>query len=303
MYGSRADAEHTGLVMDIDPSLVSTLVAEQFPQWQDLPVREVDRQGWDNRTFRLGDELSVRLPSGEAYAAAVAKEERALRFLDGALPFPVPSLVGVGVSGSGYPYPWSVRNWLPGDTVESTPGLDRHRLAQDLGNLLTSLRSLATEEGPAAGRHSHFRGCHPSVHSDQVDVALRELEGQVDVALCREIWLTGTTSVWKAEPVWYHGDFAEGNLLVAKGRLSAVIDFGTCGVGDPACDLVMAWTYFDGAERAVFREHAGLDDDAWERARAWALWKAVATMAGLSSPDPEGIQVGILAEVLADLVV
>lgn len=285
---------------EINALLVSTLVADQFPQWRDLPVREVDQQGWDNRTFRLGDDLSVRLPSGEAYASAVAKEERALRFLDGALALPVPSLLGIGVPSEGYPYPWSVRNWLPGDTIEGTPGLNQDLLAQDLGEWLTSLRCQATGEGAAAGRHSHFRGCHPSVYSDQVDIALRELAGTVNVAKCRDIWLTGTTTVWKAEPVWYHGDFAEGNLLVTDRRLSAVIDFGTCGVGDPACDLVIAWTYFTGTQRAVFRKHAGLEDDAWQRARAWALWKALATMVGLSSPDPEGTQTKILAEVLAD---
>lgn len=285
---------------EINASLVSRLVAEQFPQWRALPVREVDRQGWDNWTFRLGDDLSVRLPSGAVYAAAVAKEERALSFLDGALSLPVPSLMGIGVPSEDYPYPWSVRNWLPGDTIGGTPGLDQDRLAQALGTWLTSLRSQATGAGSVAGRHSHFRGCHPSVYSDQVEVALRELDARIDRGLCREIWLTGTTSVWKAEPVWFHGDFAEGNLLVADGQLSAVIDFGTCGVGDPACDLVIAWTYFTGAHRAVFREYAGLEDDAWERARAWALWKALATMVGLSSPDPGGTQTRILAEVLAD---
>lgn len=291
-------------VTQIDESLVSKLIAEQFPQWRDLPVRGVDRQGWDNRTFRLGDGLSVRMPSGQAYVAAVEKEERVLRFLGAELPRPVPSLVALGVPGAGYPHPWSVRNWLPGDTVENTPDLDRHQLARDLGEVLRAFRSLATDAGPAAGRHSHFRGCHPSVHSDQVDVALQELGGQVDIDLCREIWLTATTSVWRTDPVWYHGDFAEGNLLVEDGRrLSAVIDFGACGIGDPACDLVMAWTYFSGEERTVFREAAGLGDDAWQRARGWALWKALATLAGLSSPDPEGIQTRILVEVLADPVV
>lgn len=90
---------------EIDEALVSKLIAEQFPQWRDLPVRGVDRQGWDNRTFRLGDDLSVRIPSGQAYVAAVEKEERVLRFLGAELPRPGPSLVALGVPGAGYPHP------------------------------------------------------------------------------------------------------------------------------------------------------------------------------------------------------
>jgi aminoglycoside phosphotransferase (APT) family kinase protein len=291
----------TACVTEIDEALVSELVAEQFPQWRDLPVRRVRRQGWDNRTFRLGDELSVRLPSAEGYVAAVEKEDRVLRFLGSVLPLSVPSVVALGVPGSGYPYPWSVRNWLPGETVVHTPDLDRRRLARDLGAVLSTLRALPADDGPAAGSHSHFRGCHPSVYSDQVDHALRDLAPVVDVERCREIWLTATTSVWPAKPVWYHGDLAVGNMLAAEGRLSALIDFGACGVGDPACDLVMAWTYFVGEERTEFRESAGLADEVWRRARGWALWKALVTMAGLSQPDPA--QTRIITEVLTDPVV
>ncbi|MFB4268615.1 phosphotransferase [Nonomuraea sp. GTA35] len=129
---------------------------------------------------------------------------------------------------------------------------------------------------------------------------MRRLDGDVDAAACRAVWADAVDSAWREAPVWFHGDVAPGNLLVRRGRLSAVIDFGTCGVGDPACDLVMAWTYFDGPERQVFREAAGLPADAWRRARGWALWKALATMAGLSSPDPEGFQRGVLGRVIED---
>ncbi|MCL2782217.1 MAG: phosphotransferase, partial [Actinomycetia bacterium] len=102
---------------------------------------------------------------------------------------------------------------------------------------------------------------------------------------------------------WFHGDVAAGNLLAVDGRLAAVIDFGTCGVGDPACDLVIAWTYFRGDERAVFRESVGLDDDTWRRARGWALWKALVTMAGMSGPDPDRGAARALREVLRDPVI
>jgi aminoglycoside phosphotransferase (APT) family kinase protein len=132
--------------------------------------------------------------------------------------------------------------------------------------------------GPAAGLHSFHRGCHPGVYEDQVEEALRALGDAVDADTCRAIWREAMTSTWAGPAVWFHGDVAAGNLLTASGRLCAVIDFGTCGVGDPACDLVIAWTFLGPEQREVFRDAAGLPDDAWARARGWALWKALIGM-------------------------
>ncbi|MEO3779230.1 aminoglycoside phosphotransferase family protein [Micromonospora sp. B11E3] len=285
-------------MIEITPGLAHALVAEQFPQWSHLPVAPVARQGWDNRTFRLGDELAVRLPSAEGYVPGVDKEDRCLRVLVGHVPLPVPEPVATGRPAAGYPFPWSIRRWLPGETVEAATDVDRAALARDLGAFLTALRQAPTEAGPACGRHSFFRGCHPSVYSDDVEQSLDRLRNVVDVAACRAVWAQALTSAWPSAPTWFHGDVAVGNLLTTGGRLSAVIDFGTCGVGDPACGLVMAWTYFEGDERNLFREAVGLPDDAWRRARGWALWKALVTMAGQSSPDPEGVQNRILVQVL-----
>lgn len=283
----------------IDERVVADLVEEQFPRWANLPVRAVPRQGWDNATFRLGEDLSVRLPRAESYAAAVQKESRALGFLDGRLPVAVPSVVGLGEPGRSYPFPWSIRRWLAGDTVDASPGLDRVRLATDLGSLLRALMSLPIDAGTTAGRHSFYRGSHPSVYSDEVDAALEHLHGRVDTERCRRVWLTATGSAWDAPPVWFHGDVAVGNLLVSEGRLSAMIDFGTCGVGDPACDLVMAWTYFEGEARDAFREAVGLDAATWWRARGWALWKALVTLSRGAGPGGDDSW-RVLDEVLTD---
>ncbi len=283
--------------VDIDAAVVAELVEEQFPRWAHLPVRAVARQGWDNRTFRLGEDLSVRLPVAESYATAVQKESRALEFLAGRLPVAVPSVVALGEPGRGYPFPWSIRRWLDGDTVDRVAGLDRVRLAVDLGGLLRVLRSLPVHAGQAAGRHSFLRGSHPSVYSDDVHAALQRLDDTVDTENCRSVWLAATSSVWESSPVWFHGDVAVGNLLVSDGSLSAMIDFGTCGVGDPACDLVMAWTYFEGDARDAFRDAVGLDDATWGRARGWALWKALVTLSSGSGPGGDNSR-RVLHEVL-----
>lgn len=255
------------------------------------------RQGRDNRTFRLGDDLSVRLPSAESYVAGVQKESRALKFLDGRLPVSVPSVVGLGVSGRGYPFPWSIRRWLTGDTVDESAGLDRVQLAIDLGGFLRALRSLPVGAGTAAGRHSFYRGSHPSAYSDEVQAAIEQLHGEVDTDGCQSVWLAATTSAWDSPPVWFHGDVAVGNLLASDSGLSAIIDFGTCGIGDPACDLVMAWTYFEGEARDAFHDSVGLDIATWRRARGWALWKALVTLSGGSGPE-ENDSRRVLDEVL-----
>ncbi|WP_433726556.1 aminoglycoside phosphotransferase family protein [Actinoplanes sp. CA-051413] len=280
----------------ITTDLVRALIAEQFPQWTDLPVTPVPRQGWDNRTFRLGDQLSVRLPSAEGYVAAVEKENRWLPELAGHLPLPVPSPVAVGRPGAGYPYPWSVRQWLTGDTLEDAAAVDRLRLARDLGEFLTVLRQ-APVAGPPGGRHSFFRGCHPSAYADGVEQALKELGDAVDVRACRAVWAEALDSSWESAPVWFHGDIAVGNLLVRDGRLAAVIDFGTCGVGDPACDLVIAWNTLEGDERAAFRDAVGLDRQTWQRARGWALWKALIMLA---EPGAAPAWRHVVDQVLAD---
>ncbi|SDD01903.1 aminoglycoside phosphotransferase family protein [Glycomyces harbinensis] len=287
---------------EITADLARRLVADQFPHWAHLPVAPVPRQGWDNRTFRLGTDLSVRLPSAAGYAAAVEEEDRCLPVLAEHLPIAIPEPVALGRPSPQYPHPWSVRRWLEGDTVEAAAGLDRVRLAADLGSVLTDLFEAPAGGGPAAGRHSFFRGCHPSVYGDEVQAALDVLD-DVDADACRQVWAEACATVWGARPSWFHGDVSPGNLLVTGGRLSALIDFGTCGVGDPASDLQIAWTYFSGESRRRFREAVALTDDEWRRARGWALWKALITMAGVSGSDREGVQRRNLEQVLADPIV
>lgn len=297
----------------IDAELVRRLVCHQFPQWSRLPVAPVPRQGWDNRTFRLGEELTVRLPSAAGYAPAIEKENRCLPLLAPHLPLDVPVPVGTGRPTEEFPFAWSVRRWLPGDTVDAATrldraaldraALDRAALADDLGRWLVALRSVPTAGGPVAGSHSFYRGCHPSVYGAEVQASLLALSTEIDVARCQRIWDAALRSAWPADLVWFHGDVAVGNLLVNGGRLSAVIDFGTCGVGDPACDLVMVWTFFTGAERVRFRQAVALPDDAWRRARGWALWKALVTITGSPSSADRILMRRALTEILNDPVV
>jgi aminoglycoside phosphotransferase (APT) family kinase protein len=258
----------------IDVPLVRRLVAAQFPQWASLEVRPVAFGGWDNRTFHLGDALVVRMPSAAGYAASVDKEQRWLPVLAPRLPLAVPVPVGRGVPAFGYPFGWSVNPWIPGETAREAEIADRCAFAVDLADFVLALQAVDATGGPAAGAHSFYRGAPLTWYDDETRGALGRHGDAVDA----RIWAAALAARWDGPPVWFHGDVADGNLIVREGRLSAVIDFGTSGVGDPACDVTIAWTSFSGAARAAFRGRLAVDDAMWARARGWTLWKALITL-------------------------
>ena len=260
---------------DITPELVSRLVAHEFPQWADLPVSRVELDGWDNKTFRLGPTMSVRLPSADVYVAQIDKEHRWLPVLGRDLPLPIPEPLAKGGPALGFPFPWSVYRWIDGETATSATVADRTQFARDLAAFLTALHACDAGEGPAAGAHSHTRGGPVAVWDDQTRDALDRLSGEIDVAGATEVWDEALDSRWDRPPVWVHGDITGSNLLVRRGRLSAVIDFGCSAVGDPACDTAIAWTFFAGESRAQFKSLVPVDDATWARGRGWALWKAL----------------------------
>jgi aminoglycoside phosphotransferase (APT) family kinase protein len=268
-------------MIEIDTTLVKQLIRTQFPQWAELPIAPVADGGWDNRTFRLGDSMSVRLPSAERYVAQVKKEHRWLPVLRPHLPLPIPVPLGLGAPGAGYPWPWSVYGWLDGIAArpDLIPGLGR--FAVNLAGFLAALRAIDASRGPVAGTHNFYRGAPLVVYDADARQSIDMLANEIDVATVTEIWNTALATSWKGPPVWIHGDIAAGNLLVNEGRLCGVIDFGRAGVGDPSCGLVMAWTFFDPDSRTKFRSSVALDPDTWNRARGWAIWKALITLAWL----------------------
>ena len=263
--------------MKIDADLARHLVASQFPEYAHLPIAQVLPGGIDNRTFRLGDELAIRMPSAEGYAASVAKEQRWLPVIARVVPLPVPEPVAAGEPDDRYPFAWSINRWMPGQSaIEASPE-DTVTFARDLARFLLALQTVPTEGAPLAGAHSFYRGADPVYYDDETRAAIRELGDAIDGPLATRLWQEGLAATYTGEPVWFHGDVATGNLLVQHGRLSAVIDFGTSGVGDPACDLYIAWTSLDPAARAAFFDELDVDEGMLARGRAWTLWKALIT--------------------------
>lgn len=201
---------------DITPELVSRLVAQQFPQWSDLPVARVELDGWDNTTFRLGTTMSVRLPSADWYVAQIDKEHRWLPVLRNDLPLRIPEPLGKGAPALGFPRPWSIYRWIDGETATDETVGNLTRFARDLAAFLTALYGCDATDGPAAGSHSHTRGGPVSVWDSQTRDALERLGPEIDAAGATEVWEAAVDARWKQPPVWVHGDVAGSNLLVQE---------------------------------------------------------------------------------------
>ncbi len=289
-------------MVNIDASLVEKLIATQFPQWARLPISPVKIDGWDNRTFHLGEDLSVRLPSAECYRDQVAKEQLWLPKLAPCLPLPIPQPMAMGLPGEGYPWNWSVYRWLPGESANIGSVDNMTELATDLARFLTALNRADPADGPPPGPHNFYRGGSLQVYDGETREAIAALHGSLDNAAVTAVWEAALAAHWTGSPVWLHGDMSVGNLLVRDGRLSAVIDFGCSAVGDPACDLCIAWTLFSGESREVFRAGYSVDDGTWARGRGWTLWKALITIVEHQDTDPSKARLAreVLKEVLAD---
>jgi aminoglycoside phosphotransferase (APT) family kinase protein len=282
--------------------LVQRLVASQFPQWVGLPIRPVDNDGWDNWTFHLGDRMKVRLPSAMGYSEQAEKEAHWLPKLAPQLPLPVPVPVGIGTPAEDYPCAWSIYDWLEGEPVRREMVDDPVQFGWDLAKFITALQAIDTAGGPPPGQHNYFRGADVmAVYGDEARRSVDKIAERIDAPAAHQVLHVAQAATITAPPVWIHGDIAVGNLLLREGRLGAVIDFGGCAVGDPACDLVITWTFLESAGRESFRLSVGADEGMWARARGWALWKAALLLANAQVVNPnENSPQAVIEAVIAE---
>ena len=278
----------------IDAALAARLVGRHFPQWAGLPIRPMEPMGHDNRSFRLGEEMVVRLPSDPSYVDHIPCEILCLKTLQPYLDVRIPVCLASAGPDDLFPAPWTVNAYLPGETVThgNVPPAREADFARDLRHTLDQLQAAPAEGAPLAGKANFYRGCNPMAYDGETRDALWRWRGELPAAEMLRLWEDAVAARYTGRPVWVHGDVAAGNLLVREGRLSALIDFGTSGVGDPACDYVMAWTFFGREGRAVFL--AGLDEGMILRAKAWALWKSLICYDG----DPDGWHGRVLRAVM-----
>ncbi|GGK04738.1 aminoglycoside phosphotransferase [Streptomyces camponoticapitis] len=277
-----SNAGHQDTVPEIGVDLVRGLLAAQFPRWGGLTVTRLADGGSDHVIFLLGDDMSVRLPRGDWAAGQAEKEHAWLPWFAPQLPLAIPVPLGLGVPGLGYPYHWSVTRWLDGSVATADGFADPEGAARQLGGFLKALQQVPTVgDGHGLSRWSLI------ARDDATRTAIKARTGAAAADAMTRVWDAALAAPgWDAAPVWYHGDFHTGNLLTADGHVSAVIDFGGLGVGDPACDLMVAWTTLSAATRPVFRAALGVDDATWARGRGWALATGLNAYTHYAATDP-----------------
>ena len=292
----RARKMHEGEV-DIDVALVRRLVAAQFPHLADLPIRAVRSTGTVNAIYRIGDRLCARLPRMAAWAESVEHEVAWLPALAPQLSLRVPEPVARGVPAHGYPFPWAIFRWIEGDPYGDALVADERDAAGELARFVADLRRIDPSGAPPGGRRPLHELDAPTRR------AIEAARGAIDGEAVAAAWARALRApAWDGPPVWIHTDLLRPNLLVHRGRLCAVIDFGGAGAGDPAADVIAAWSVFGRTGRTAFREALEVDEGTWRRARGYALHQALLIIPYYAETNPEFVALAkrTVAEVLAD---
>jgi aminoglycoside phosphotransferase (APT) family kinase protein len=299
MVASKMHADE----VDVDVNLVGRLLAVQFPQWADLPLEPVHSAGTDNAIYRLGEDMALRLPRIESATEQVDKEHQWLPRLAPLLPLAIPIPLAKGTPGEGYPWKWSVYQWLEGENATIEHIADTDQAALEVAQFIAALQRIDPADGLPPGAHNSFRGVPLSMRDSETRAAIASLDGILDTSAVTTAWDVALQApAWQGPPSWIHGDVSPLNLLVERGRISAVIDFGCLGVGDPACDLQVAWNLFSTQTRDVFRAALTVDDATWERGRGWALSVGLIALPYYQNTNPVLADIArrAIAEVLAD---
>lgn len=255
---------------EIDQELVRRLLVEQFPRWADCPLRRIEPAGTVHAVFRLGDGLAIRLARRDGPTEPNGKEFRWLPQLASRLPLAIPVPVAQGHPSRDYPWFWEVHTWVEGDTVPMAR-VDATQAARDVARFVSALQQVDPTGGPPG------RGIPLAQRDEGFRDWLSRFNGDPSV---RTVWEQALAAPpWAGPPVWHHGDLDVRNWLVRDGRISGVIDWGEMGVGDPACDVMVAWKFHSEAARDAFRTALPTDDATWARARGWVVSQAVAVLA------------------------
>lgn len=290
--------------LPIDGALVRRLLTAQFPQWADLALKPFPSAGSDNAMYRLGDDMVVRLPRRERTSGRLEKERRWLPKLAPSLPLAVPVPLAEGAPTEGYPFSWSVYTWLQGENATFVNITDLSQLATDLAQFVADLQRIDPSGGPEPGEHNFFRGVPLAARDESTRASIAIIGRAIDVDAVTAAWEAALHAPeWDRPPVWIHGDLDSRNLLAEGGRVSAVIDWGGLGVGDPACDVMVVWKVLTAETRDIFRSALSIDHATWARSRGWALSQALNVLS-YYTPETNAVLVSEsqrwMAEVLSD---
>ncbi|MEU3459147.1 aminoglycoside phosphotransferase family protein [Streptomyces sp. NPDC006733] len=268
-----------------DAGLVRRLLRAQFPRWADLPITRLASGGTVNAIYRLGEDLTARLPLRPGGADAIALEAHLLPRLAPLLPLPVPQVVATGVPTAEYPMAWAVHRWIEGRPPVEGALAAPEPVARDLAEFAVAFRRITLPGGPPAHRGG------PLITEDAemraAIAALRRTDEPFDADEITASWEEALDAPpWTGPAYWTHSDLMPSNLLLTADRVSAVLDFGTVGRGEPATDLIPAWNLLPAPARRAYREAVEVDDATWARSRGWALSMAVIQLPYYRTTNP-----------------
>lgn len=253
--------------VDIDIKIVRKLLDEQFPQYKQEELMSMRTSGTDNRMFNLGSDKLVRLPRTEGAVASLEKEALWLPQIGPKLPIEVPIPIHTGKSSKEYPFPWLICPFLEGASPNNSNPLDQEQAVLDLAKFIKQMQKLNTKNAPTCSRGQHIK-----IRDNTVKKYIPLLKEEYDISLLSEIWDSViNTPEWKGLSYWIHGDLHEGNILSKKGKIIAVVDFGLCGVGEPSCDYMCAWTLLGKESREKFKSLLNPDPSCWKRGLGWSF--------------------------------
>lgn len=260
---------HNGQI-EINIEIIKTLIEEQFPQYKNLPINEFDTTGTVNSIFKLGNNYYIRLPLTEMYKDSILTEYKILPYLSKKLTIEIPHPIHLGIPNNLYPFHWGIYNWIDGDCYDDNKITNFQEIISGLANFIKELHSVELFEGaPKAGRKPLL-----DLNIMTMD-ALNNSKDEIDCKKAIKIWDSLlNTPVWDNKSVWIHADLLKSNVLIKDNHISGIIDFGSAGIGDPAFDIIPAWSLFSFENRTIFRDKLKVNDIIWNRACAYALHQA-----------------------------
>lgn len=289
---------------NIDETLVTNLLKQQYPELAELPLAKIKHYGTDNAILRVGDKYAIRLPRVEYAAEQIEKEIVWLPKFISHLALTIPSPIHIGKPSNDFPHSWYLYHWIEGEDAYNTPPQNLNQFASDLAGFIKALWKVDIAGAPLARRGLPLK---EHGRDEWVYQSISELKRYMDDSTlqhCTDIWEeTSSTPLWHKPPVWLHADLLPSNLLLLNDKLHAVIDFGLMGIGDPACDLIPAWCLFDRESRMIFKESLNVDENTWIRGKGWALSIALIIMPYYKDTNPVLMSVArrIIGEITHEL--
>ena len=268
--------------IEINENIVKQLINEQFSQYKDLPIYKINSMGTVNAIYRLGDEYSVRLPRISWAVESLFREIQILPVIAKKVTLTIPEVIEKGEPTDKYPFNWAIYKWIEGDIYDNSI-IDEVRAVEALARFVNELSSIQVSGNELK------TGRKPLRELNEITIkALKESRNEIDAEKALKCWKElFKTEAWDGNPVWIHADLLKSNLLVNNGMLSAVIDFGSAGIGDPAFDITPAWTVLTSKTREVFKRLVKADDNAWLRAKAYALHQAALIIPYYRETNPD----------------